>query len=291
VSGPRILLVGSGGMLGRDLVAALGVDGPDGPREVRALRRADLDVTDAAAVAEAVAGADVVINATAYTRVDDAETHEDEAFAVNALAPGLLAEAAARSGARLVHVSTDYVFDGEATQPYPEDAPRHPVSAYGRTKAEGERRVLAALPDGAAILRTAWLYGEHGQSFPRTMLRLAGERETLTVVDDQRGQPTWSRDLADRIVALIDLGVPAGIRHATGSGETTWFGFAREVFSLAGLDPQRVQPTDSAGFVRPAPRPAYSVLGHAGWASIGLPPLRDWRSALAAAMADGILRP
>ena len=281
---PRILLVGAGGMLGRDLVSALA------GHSVTALTRAELDVTDAAAVDHAVTDVDVVINATAWTRVDDAETHEDEAFAVNALAPGLLAEASARHGARLVHVSTDYVFDGSATEPYREDAPRHPVSAYGRTKAEGERRVLAALPQGAAILRTAWLYGEHGSSFPQTMLRLAGERETLTVVDDQRGQPTWSRDLADRIVVLVDRGVPAGVFHATSSGETTWFGFAREVFTLAGLDPERVQPTDSAAFQRPAPRPAYSVLGHDAWAGIGLEPMRNWRSAIAAAMAAGILQ-
>lgn len=281
--GPRILLVGAGGMLGRDLVDALA------GREVIALTRAELDVTDPKAVDAAVAGADIVINATAYTKVDDAESHEDDAFAVNAVAPGLLAEASARHGARLVHVSTDYVFDGSATSPYAEDAPRGPVSAYGRTKAEGELRVLAALPDGAAILRTAWLYGEHGPSFPKTMLKLAADRETLTVVDDQRGQPTWSRDLAARIVEVVDLGVPAGVFHATSAGETTWFGFAREVFTLAGLDPERVQPIDSAGFVRPAPRPAYSVLGHDAWARIGLPPIRDWREALDAAMAAGIV--
>lgn len=279
----RILLVGAGGMLGRDLVDALA------GREVTALTRAELDVTDAQAVDAAVAGADIVINATAYTKVDDAESHEDDAFAVNAVAPGLLAEASARHGARLVHVSTDYVFDGTATSPYAEDAPRGPVSAYGRTKAEGELRVLAALPDGAAILRTAWLYGEHGPSFPKTMLKLAADRETLTVVDDQRGQPTWSRDLASRIVEVVDLGVPAGVFHATSAGETTWFGFAREVFALAGLDPERVQPIDSAGFVRPAPRPAYSVLGHEAWARVGLPPIRDWREALGAAMAAGIV--
>ena len=282
----RILLTGAGGMLGRDLVAALA------GRDVVALRRADLDVTDAAAVDAAVAGGDVVINATAYTRVDDAETHEDEARAVNADGPANLAAAAARHGARLIHVSTDYVFDGTATSPYPEDAPRHPVSAYGRTKAEGEARVLDALPDASLILRTAWLYGEHGPSFPRTMLRLARERETLDVVDDQRGQPTWTRDLAARIVELVDLGVPAvphGILHATSSGETTWFGFAREVLRLAGLDPDRVRPTDSASFVRPAPRPAYSVLGHEGWAAIGLPPLRDWREAIGEAVRAGAI--
>lgn len=282
-AGPRILLTGSGGMLGRDLLDALA------GRDVVALGRAELDVTDAAAVDAAVADADVVVNAAAYTRVDDAEAHEGQARAVNADGPANLAAAAARRGARLIHVSTDHVFDGTATSPYAEDAPRDPVSAYGRTKAEGERRVLEALPDGALILRTAWLYGRHGPSFPRTMLRLAAERESLDVVDDQRGQPTWTRDLAARIVELIDLGVPAGVLHATSSGETTWFGFAREVFRLSGLDPERVRPTDSASFVRPAPRPAYSVLGHEGWARVGLPPLRHWRDALAEAVESGVL--
>lgn len=283
MSAPRILLVGAGGMLGRDLATAL-----EG-RKVVATTHAELDVTDAEAVDRAVAGAEVVVNATAYTRVDDAEAHEGQARAVNADGPANLAVAAARHGARLIHVSTDYVFDGTATSPYPEDAPRRPVSAYGRTKAEGEERVLAALPDGALILRTAWLYGEHGPSFPRTMLRLAAERETLDVVDDQRGQPTWTRDLAARIAELVDLGVPAGILHATSSGETTWFGLAREVFRLAGLDPERVRPTDSAAFARPAPRPAYSVLGHGAWARVGLPPIRDWREAIAEAVATGAL--
>ena len=209
MTGASILLVGAGGMLGRDLAAALR------GRAVLALTRAELDVTDAAAVQRAVDGRDVVINATAYTRVDDAESNEDAASAVNAIAPGILAAASASAGARLVHVSTDYVFDGTATTPYREDALRNPVSAYGRTKAEGEERVLAEHGDGSAIVRTAWLYGEHGVSFPATMLRLAGERETLTVVDDQRGQPTWSRDLAERIVELVDLGTPDGIFRGT----------------------------------------------------------------------------
>ena len=283
MSRPRVLLVGAGGMLGRDVAAALD------SHDLTALTRAELDVTDLDAVDLALAGADIVINTTAYTRVDDAEADEDQAHAVNAVAPGLLAEAAARQGARMLHVSTDYVFDGTGTTPYAESARRAPVSAYGRTKADGELRVLAALPDASAIVRTAWLYGEHGASFPSTMLRLAGERETLDVVDDQRGQPTWSRDLAARIVELVDAGVPAGVFHGTNSGETTWFGFARAVFELAGLDPERIRPTDSASFIRPAPRPAYSVLGHDGWSRVGLAPMRDWRDALADAIAAGIL--
>lgn len=273
----RYLVTGAGGMLGADLLRALD------DRQVTALTRADLDVTDAAAVRAAVDGHDVVVNAAAYTKVDDAEAHEDEAFAVNATGAGNLAEAAAASGARLVQVSTDYVFDGTARTPYPEDAPRHPVSAYGRTKAEGEARVLAALPDRGYVVRTAWLYGAGGPNFAKTMLRLAGERDEVRVVTDQVGQPTWTGDLARQIVAMLDAGAPAGIYHGTNSGQASWFDFARAVLGVAGLDPEIIQPTTSDQFVRPAPRPAYSVLGHDAWSRAGLTPMRDWREALAAA--------
>lgn len=278
----RYVILGSGGMLGRDLVRQL-----EG-REVVALTRREVDVTDATAVRAAVAGAHAVINAAAYTRVDDAETHEVEALAVNGVAAGIAAAAAAEAGARFVQLSTDYVFDGRATEPYPEDAPRHPLGAYGRTKAEGELRVLAAHPD-AYVVRTAWLYGRHGSNFARTMLSLAAQRDTVSVVTDQVGQPTWTRDLAGWIVGLLDAEAPAGIYHGTNSGTASWFDFAREIFVTAGLDPERVRPTVAADFVRPAPRPAYSVLGHGAWASAGLPAPRPWGDALAAAARDGAL--
>jgi dTDP-4-dehydrorhamnose reductase len=278
----RVLVTGGRGMLGQDLLPALAA------HDVTAPARAELDITDEAAVRAAVAGHDVVVNLAAYTAVDAAEEHEDEARAINATGAGVLARAAAEAGARIVHVSTDYVFDGSATSPYPEDAP--PVSAYGRTKAEGERLVLEGHPEGASVVRTAWLYGAGGPSFPATMLRLQATHETVSVVDDQRGQPTWTVDLAARIAELVDAGAPAGVFHGTASGETTWHGLARAVFQEAGLDPARVLPTDSASFVRPAPRPAYSVLGHDGWARVGLAPLRDWREALADAGRHGVLR-
>ena len=255
--------------------------------EVTPFTRADFDVTDAAAARAELDGFDVIVNCTAFNRVDDAETMQDEAFAVNADGPAKLAAAARAAGARLIHLSTDYVFDGTATTPIPEDAPRNPVSAYGRSKAAGEERALAANPGGTAIVRTAWLYGEHGPSFPRTMLRLAAERDTVSVVTDQIGQPTWTRDLAAQIVRLVEAGVPAGIYHGTNAGETSWFEFAREVFRLAGLDPDRVLPTDSTAFVRPAPRPAYSVLGHEAWNAIGIEPMRPWQDAIADAMTSG----
>lgn len=279
----RFLVTGARGMLGRDLEAAL-----EG-RPVTLLGRADLDVTDPRAVADAVRGHDVVVNAAAYTAVDAAETDEAAALAVNGTAVGHLAEAAAASGAKLVQVSTDYVFDGTATQPYAEDAPLAPVSAYGRTKAEGERLARAAHPDGTFVVRTAWLYGQHGPNFATTMLKLAASRDTVSVVDDQVGQPTWTADLARQIVALVDSGAPAGVYHGTASGRGSWFDLAGAVFEEAGLDPERVLPTDSSAFVRPAPRPAFSVLGHDAWSTAGLAPMRPWREALAAAAGQGVL--
>ena len=292
-----MLVTGSGGMLGQDVLAALGASRPDrvaavpAGLEVTATTRETLDVTDLDAVTATVAGHDVVVNCTAWTKVDDAETAEADAFTVNATAAGYLARACAASGAWLVHVSTDYVFAGDATAPYPENAPIAPRSAYGRTKAAGEWAIRAELPDRHLILRTAWLYGEGGPNFVATMARLEGQREFVEVVDDQRGQPTWTRDLADRIAEVIAVRPPAGTYHATASGETTWFGLAREVFAALGADPERVHPTTSAAYVRPAPRPAYSVLGHDGWARAGLPPLRDWREALAEAVKSGLVAP
>jgi len=184
----------------------------------------------------------------------------------------------------MIHVSTDYVFAGDAREPYAEDAPTAPRTVYGRSKRDGERAVLETLPGSAYVVRTAWLYGPRGSNFVRTILRLAAERETLDVVDDQWGQPTSARDLAARLVALGGSDAPAGIYHGTNSGATTWHGFAREVFRLSGLDPERVRATTSTGVVRPARRPAYSVLGHRGWARAGLEPMRPWADALADAL-------
>ncbi len=279
----RYLVTGAAGMLGQDLQRALA------GREVTALTRAELDVTDADAVRAAVAGHDVVVNTAAYTDVDGAETHESDAFAINATAVENLARAAAVHRAKLVTISTDYVFDGMATEPYPEDTPRDPINAYGRTKAAGEEFALAAHPSGAYVVRTAWLYGAGGPNFAATMLRLAANNPTVSVVDDQLGQPTWTADLAAQLVTLVDSDAPPGIYHGTGAGQTSWFGFARAVFEEAGLDPERVLPTDSASFVRPARRPSYSVLGHGAWDRAGLRPMRPWREALAVAAASGAL--
>jgi dTDP-4-dehydrorhamnose reductase len=278
------LITGASGMLGHDLQHVLA------DRSVTALARGDLDVTKVDAVEAAVAGHDVVINCAAYTKVDDAESNEAAAFAVNATGAGNLARAAAIHGAKLVQLSTDYVFDGAATTPYAEDAPRHPVSAYGRTKAEGERLALELNPNATYIVRTAWLYGAHGPNFAKTMVRLAASNDTVAVVDDQFGQPTWTMDVARQIVHMLDKGLAPGVYHATSSGQATWFDFAKEIFRHAGLDPLRVTPTTSTAFVRPAPRPAYSVLGHDRWRLSGVDAIRNWQAALAEAATHGVLQ-
>ncbi|MFI0719854.1 dTDP-4-dehydrorhamnose reductase [Streptomyces sp. NPDC021224] len=289
--GSRWLVTGAGGMLGQDVLGRLRAE--PGVEAV-GLGRAALDVTDAAAVRAALDAhrPDVVVNCAGWTAVDDAETHEADALRANGDGPARLAEACAGAGARLLHLSTDYVFPGDAATPYAEDAAPGPRSAYGRGKLAGERAVLAAAPDTGYVVRTAWLYGAGGANFVRTMIRLERGHPTVDVVDDQRGQPTWTADLADRLVRLGSAALagtaPAGVYHGTSGGETTWYGLAREVFRLLGADPDRVRPTTTAAFPRPAPRPAYSVLGHDRWRAAGLEPIRDWRAALADAF--GTLR-
>jgi dTDP-4-dehydrorhamnose reductase len=279
----RYLITGGAGMLAQDVNAALA------GRDTTLLTRAQLDITDLAMVRSSVAGYDIIINCAAYTKVDEAEGNEDAAYAVNATGAANLARATAEFGSTLVQISTDYVFDGTARRPYAEDSPRSPVSAYGRTKAAGEELAQELNPEHTYIVRAAWLYGAHGPNFAKTMLRLAAGREQLAVVNDQMGQPTWTLDLAHQIVAMLDANAPAGIYHATNSGQASWFDFARAIFSEAGLDAGRVTPTDSSQFVRPAPRPAYSVLGHDAWRRVGIRPPRDWREALAEAAIQGVL--
>ena len=282
----RVLVTGSLGQLGREFVSLIGARGDD----VLGLDRPDIDITDPASVTVAMAGfkPDVVINCAAWTAVDEAETHEAAALLVNGEGPRVLAVACAERGAWLVHISTDYVFAGDATTPYPTDATPAPRSAYGRTKLAGEVAVQSELPDHHYLVRTAWLYGLEGGNFVKTMLRLERERDTVSVVVDQYGQPTYARDLALQILMLLDARPPAGTFHATNGGATNWFEFTRAIFEQVGADPARVLPTDSSTFVRPAPRPAYSVLAHDCWAQAGLPGMRDWREALSAAFADGM---
>jgi dTDP-4-dehydrorhamnose reductase len=289
----RWLVTGAAGMLGRDLTALLAAR----DEEFTALARLDLDLTDADAVAAAVSSVkpDVVVNCAAWTAVDAAEEHEEQALAVNGRGPGNLAAACAAAGAVLVHPSTDYVFDGHAHAPYAEDAPTAPAGAYGRTKLAGEQAVRAALPDASYIVRTAWLYGAYGKNFVKTMLRLAGQGTAPGVVADQHGQPTWTADVAARIHALVATAAPPGVYHATSAGQTTWFGFAEEIFTLyqdqgqnrgQGQDgeAERVRLTPraiaTADYPTPAERPAYSVLGHDAWHAAGIAPIGDWKDAL-----------
>jgi dTDP-4-dehydrorhamnose reductase len=283
-----LLVPGGGGQLGRAL-AALASPSVD----VLAPGSSELDLTHTGAVVAAVSAfaesarsagrKPVVVNAAAYTAVDAAESDERRAFAVNADGPRVLAAACASRRVPLVHVSTDYVFPGTGERPYEPDDPLGPATAYGRTKAAGEEAVLGS---GARswIVRTSWVYGE-GKNFVETIRRLAGERETLSVVDDQRGTPTWAADLAGGLLELA-IRIAAGedprrrVLHCTGAGEVTWYGFARAIFSEIGSDPDRIRPCTTEEFPRPAPRPAYSVLSNASWCAEGLTPLRPWREAL-----------
>jgi dTDP-4-dehydrorhamnose reductase len=281
----RWLVTGANGLLGRDVLAELAAD-PDAV--VTGLGRDRLDITDPAAVRAAVPGHSVVVNCAAWTDVDGAERAEAAATAVNGTGVRHLAGACAEAGAILLHLSTDYVFPGDARGPYPEDAPTRPVNAYGRSKLAGERAVRELLPDTGYVVRTAWLYGEHGPNFVATVLELAARRDTLDVVADQHGQPTWTRALARQLAALgraaLTGRAPAGIYHGTSAGRTTWCGLARDVFRLSGLDPERIRPVGSEKFPRPAARPAFGVLGHGGWLRAGLAPLPPWDDQLASAL-------
>ncbi|MER5322460.1 dTDP-4-dehydrorhamnose reductase [Streptosporangium roseum] len=274
----RWLITGASGMLATELLGRLQAAG----ESVLALRRDELDLRDGPAVRHLVSACrpDTVVNCAAWTAVDDAETREAEALAVNGHGVRALAEACERLGARMIQPSTDYVFDGTALDPYREDARTCPVNAYGRTKLAGEHAVLEVLPETGYVVRTAWLYGATGKNFVRTMADLERTRPSLEVVDDQVGPPTWAGDLAAGIIELGRTGPPPGVYHATGSGQTSWYGFAREIFKLVGADPDRITPVSTKEFARPAPRPAYSVLGHERWNRAGLPPMRDWREAL-----------
>ncbi len=277
----RWLVTGATGMLGRDMCLALRRHG----EPVTALVHRELDITDAAAVAGRLREhrPDVVVNCAAWTAVDAAEQQEARALAVNGAGAANLAAACARQGARLVQVSTDYVFGGDPPRGYAEEDRPAPLNAYGRTKLAGERAALG--PPGAGyVVRTAWLYGAHGPNFVAAMIGKARAGSPVRVVDDQRGQPTWSMDVAAQIVALIGAGAPPGVYHATSTGDTTWHGLAREVFRLAGAEPGLVEPVPSAAYPRPAARPRCSVLRHGGWARAGLAPIGAWDSALAQAM-------
>ena len=245
----------------------------------------ECDITDSASVERVIDEVmpDAVINGAAWTQVDAAEQREAEAEAVNATGAGIVAAACGARGIRCVHVSTDYVFDGTATEPIPESAVPAPRSAYGRTKWHGEVAVREHCPDHL-IVRTSWLYGRQGPNFVLTMLRLASERPQLRVVADQHGAPTWTGNLAPAMLRLLEIG-PPGTYHLTNSGVTTWYGLAVAAIRSRGLDTE-VVPITTAEYPTPTERPAYSVLDNRAWRDLGEPPLPDWEAGLQGYLAS-----
>ncbi len=288
-----LLFTGCTGQLGSE-ISRQALRAPDIPF-ARGIDLPEVDLTDPFAVRDTVqewarvVRSDspghrlVVVNPAAYTAVDKAEEDEETAYAVNAAAPALLATACKEAGARLIHLSTDYVFPGDGTEPYEPSDPTGPKTAYGRTKLAGEHAVREFLPDASYVVRTAWLYGAGGPNFVKTMARLERTKDTVSVVVDEVGSPTWAGDLANRLLVLARSDVPAGVYHGTNQGAVSRYGLAQAVFEELGADPARVLPTDSGSFALPAPRPAYSVLSPAGWDGAGLPPFPGWREALAEA--------
>ncbi|MEU5835658.1 dTDP-4-dehydrorhamnose reductase [Streptomyces diacarni] len=284
----RWMVTGGGGRLGYHVTGALARESERGGDQVAVLDRAALDIAEPDALRAVFAEhrPDVVLNCAAYTAVDGAETDWARALRVNAEGPRRLAEACAVHGARLVHVSTNAVFPGDARAPYDEDHPPAPGTAYGRSKLAGEEAVLARLPGAGVVARTAWLYGRRGRSFVSTMIERAAAGETVDVVDDQYGQPSWAGDVAAQLITLGRSPRAHGVFHATNSGEASWYELAREVFRLVGADPGLVRPISDAEYGRAAQLPAYTVLGHGRWRDIGADPPRDWRRALGGALEE-----
>jgi dTDP-4-dehydrorhamnose reductase len=277
------LIAGGKGQLGIAVSQELGERGI----LFEALSSRDLNITQGPIVRDVIAklSPKVVINCAAWTDVDGAESHEMEASRVNSDGAENLAIAAKLCQSKMIHVSTDYVFSGENQKPWGVEDEINPQSAYGRTKAAGESRVLATYPENSYVVRTAWLYSPWGKNFARTMAKLAIEGEgDVRVVNDQVGQPTSVTDLAKQLVELGLSTSSAGIYHGTNSGQATWFDFAQNIFKLADADVGRVTPVSTSEYPRPAKRPSYSVLNHDAWVKSSVKPMRDWRIALAEAM-------
>lgn len=278
------LVTGASGQLGLALQEELTQRGID----FVGANSSELDITKPLIVNQMVDSIkpSVIINAAAWTDVDGAESNETAAYSVNALGPQNLANAASKAGERLVQISTDYVFSGDASSPWSEKAPHNPQSVYGSTKSEGESFVLTTLPSNSYVIRTAWLYSSVGKNFAKTMTNLAlNQKGKVRVVNDQIGQPTFAGDLAKQIVELVLSEAPAGIYHGTNSGQATWFEFAQQIFRLAGADVSRIIPVSTSEFPRPAKRPAYSVLSHDTWAGTSVPEMKNWKIALEEAMS------
>lgn len=285
----RFLVIGAQGQLGTELMNLLATHGIREP-QASGVDLDQIDITDPESTSAVidefldgpVPGRPIVLNAAAYTAVDKAESDEQTAYQVNADGPRNIA-AAIDGRCALIHVSTDYTFAGDGSEPYRPTDRTAPRTAYGRTKDAGDKAVRELSPDTTYVVRTAWVYGAYGPNFVKTMLRLAEQNDTLSVVADQVGSPTWTRHLAISLLELALSDAPAGYYHCTGGGQCSWYEFTRAIFEINGLDADRVQPTTSDAFVRPAPRPPYSVLSLTEWAEAGLPPMPQWRAALAEA--------
>lgn len=274
------LITGASGQLGLAMQSELKARNID----YLALNSQDLDITNLEMVNKSLTenAPSVVVNCAAWTDVDEAETNQDRAFAVNALGAKNLALASKQIGATLVHISTDYVFSGENDAPWQEDAERNPTSVYGSSKRDGEIFVEDFYPEGSYIIRTAWLYSPNGRNFAKTMAKLAlSNVKEVRVVNDQFGQPTSAGDLSKQIVDLVMAKKSFGVYHGTNSGSATWFDFAREIFELVGKEKSRIVPVSTSEFPRPAKRPSYSVLGHENWRKSGIEVMPEWKSTLA----------
>jgi dTDP-4-dehydrorhamnose reductase len=270
-----VLVTGARGMLGCDLVDLFSQKAT-----VIALGHEELDITHREACKDAVGsiGPDVVVNCAAFTKVDLCETEREKAYLLNAKGPEYLSLACSEKGAVLVHISTDYVFNGSGTRPYREDDEVAPLNVYGASKLAGERAVIGSGVEHI-IARTSWLYGRSGQNFVKTILRLAGERDVLRVVNDQVGSPTFTADLARGLWNIVEQG-GRGMFHLTNHGSCSWFDFAREAMGLAGEDPARIIPISTQEFPTPARRPRYSVLDNSRYASLSGGLMRNWKDAL-----------
>jgi dTDP-4-dehydrorhamnose reductase len=277
----KVVVTGAAGQLGKDVLLELERKN----HQAYGLDRQQLDITIEEDVMACISEVkpDVILHCAAYTNVDAAEENEDAAYAVNAAGTEYLAKAASQNGAKMLYVSTDYVFDGSANKPYEVDEPTKPLGAYGRTKLAGEQLLQKNL-DEFFIVRTAWVFGIHGNNFVKTMLRLGKERGEVGVVHDQVGSPTYTVDLAQFMVELMETD-KYGVYHATNSGICSWYEFAVEIFKQAEMD-VKVNPLTTDQFPRPAARPKYSVLSKRRIEQEGLNPLRDWKKALGAYLEE-----
>lgn len=279
------LIVGGSGQLGKALSQVLTERGI----EFTSVNSNEIDIRSESQSEDLISGLrpEVVINAAAWTDVELAESEEESAYEVNAIGPFNLAKSSKSIGAVFAHISTDYVFSGSSDTPYEVGSTLGPISAYGRTKAAGEKFVLSEYPEASYIFRTAWLYSKWGKNFARTISNLAqGSKDEVKVVTDQIGQPTSAMDLANQIVDAISSRIPFGIYHATNSGNATWFDFATEIFNVLGENRERLIPVSSSEFKRKADRPKNSVLSHKCWNELSIPPMRDWQIALKESLSD-----